>query len=125
MVLIGILLLTGCSLTPVYDNNEYELLARLETSVRLAQEKCSNPNSIRNMLSYMVRDSEVLHTYTFYIPNNTEVYKVATILRDDIREFEKQYNNNEATPTYCKLKTGVFLDKVRDTLSTVARKRRN
>lgn len=126
ILLIGASFVTGCAgLTPIYDNNEYQLLAELETSVRLTQKNCSNANVVTNQLPSMVRDAEVLYTYTFYIPNNTEVYKIAKILRDDIREFETQYKNNQATPTYCKLKTNVFLDKVRDTLSTVARKRRN
>lgn len=126
MKLLGIvliaLLLSSCALTSQYDNNEYELLARLETSVRLVSEHCSTPERVKTYIPDMIQDSELLTTYTFYIPKNTDVYQMSVILRDDIREFEAQYEKDAATTLYCKLKTKTFLTKVRTALDAVASK---
>lgn len=117
--------LTGCSVFPqYYDNNEYELLARLETSVRLIQEDCSARERVMERLPTLVADAELLHTYTFYIPRNTEVFDMVNILRDDVRQFETQYKNGTDNTLYCKLKTKTFLEKVRSALSAVAKKQR-
>lgn len=118
-------MLTACSMVPqYYDNNEYELLARLETTVRLMQDDCSNPTVVNSMLPTLIADAELLHTYTFYIPRNTEVYQMADILRDDVRQFEAQYDSGGRNHLYCKLKTKTFLVKVRRVLEAVAQKNR-
>lgn len=111
-------------LPQAYDNNEYELLARLETTVRLIHDDCDDVEKVTAKLPALIHDAELLHTYTFYIPRNTEVYKMANILRDDVREFEAQYNKSEATPLYCRLKTRAFLIKVRRSLEAVGQKKR-
>ena len=119
------LAITGCSLFPqFYDNNEYELLARLETSVQLIGENCSNNETVREFLPRLVYDAELLHTYTFYIPANTEVYQMAELLKKDVREFETQYKKGEPKSLYCKLKSKTFLIKVRRALEAVAKKKR-
>lgn len=123
-LLVGIIALSGCTLTPTYDNNEYELLARLETSIRLIQEDCGVREKVVQRLPVVVSDAELLHTYTFYIPKNTEVFEIATILRDDIRQFESHYEKGTDSPIYCKLKTKTFLEKVRLSLEAVAKKKR-
>lgn len=107
-----------------YDNNEYQLLARLETSVRLIQENCGVPVKVTKGIPALVMDAELLHTYTFYIPRNTEVHQMAGILRDDVREFETQYEKGEGNALYCKLKTKVFLEKVHEALDAVGGKQR-
>lgn len=120
-----VVFLAGCSVLPqVYDNNEYELLARLETTVRLMQDDCAERDIILGELPRLIHDAELLHTYTFYIPRNTDVYKMVNILRDDVREFEAQYEKNADNPLYCKLKTKAFLTKVRRSLEAVAKKKR-
>lgn len=123
--LVLVLAITGCALPQKYDNNEYELLARLETTVRLMSDDCDDPQLVTNRLPVLINDAELLHTYTFYIPKNTEVFDMATILRDDVREFETQYEKGEAKPLYCKLKTKAFLTKVRRSLEAVAKKQRD
>ncbi len=117
--------ISGCSVMPqYYDNNEYELLARLETSVRLIQEDCAKPEEVVEQLPTLIHDAELLHTYTYYIPKNTEVFDMATILKDDVREFEAQYEKGAGNTLYCKLKTKAFLEKVRLSLDAVAKKQR-
>lgn len=116
--------LTGCAMPQVYDNNEYGLLAGLETSVRLTQEDCGDNEAIANAIPALVREAELLTTYTFYIPKNSDVYEMSKILRDDIREFEAQYEKGDGNPLYCKLKTKQFIIKARDVLETVGKKLR-
>jgi len=116
---------TACSFFPqVYDNNEYQLLAQLETSVQLIGENCPTPDVVRTYLPRLVYDAELLHTYTFYIPRNSEVFQMASILKDDVRQFEKRYKDNTPSTLYCKLKSKTFLAKVRSALSAVAKKKR-
>lgn len=126
IILLFAFLIVGCSslLPQHYDPNEYELLARLETTVRLIQEDCSQPEKVTNKLPVLIADAELLHTYTFYIPRNTEVYKMANILKDDVREFKAQYEKGKGNALYCKLKTKTFLIKVRRALTAVAKKQR-
>lgn len=122
VVAVGIV---GCSMVPqYYDNNEYELLARLETNVRLIQEDCGTPNKVMAKVPSLVEDAELLHTYTFYIPRNTDVHQMSGILRDDVREFETQYEKGEGNALYCKLKTKAFLEKVHQALDAVGKKQR-
>jgi hypothetical protein len=117
---------TGCSMLPQkYDNNEYELLARLETSVVMISEQCDSEQHVNSLMPTLEYDARLLHTYSFYIPRNTEVYGIADILMKDVLEFKNQYERNTATPTYCKLKTKLFLSKVRTALEAVAQKPRS
>lgn len=123
--LVFALALTSCSLLPqVYDNNEYQLLAQLETRIQLVNEQCSDTDTVRSHIPHLVYDAELLHTYTFYIPKDTEVFEMSTILRDDVRQFEERYQNGVPSLAYCKLKTKTFLLKVRTALKAVAKKKR-
>lgn len=115
--------ITGCSL-PLYDNNEYELLSRLETTVTLINENCSDEEVVKSYLPTLEYDSRLLHTYSFYIPQNTNTYEMVDILKGDIVEFMNQYKKGEATPFYCKMKTQLFTNKVRIALDAVGNKLR-
>jgi len=107
-----------------YDNNEYEILARLETSVVLINENCGNNDVVRSYIPELEYNARLLHTYTFYTPRNTEVYGIADILKGDVLEFKAQYEKDAATKTYCTLKSQLFLKKVRTALEAVAQKAR-
>ena len=119
--------LAGCAyLTPPqeYDNNEYELLARIETHVTMIRENCDDPQFVESRLPDLEFDARLLHAYTFHIPRNTEVFQIAEILKDDALQIKAQYDKGKANPTYCKLKTKLFVEKVRRALEAVAKKTR-
>lgn len=117
------LTVASCSMVPqYYDNNEYELLARLETSVELISRSCADEEEVLKFMSTLLYNAELLDTYTFYIPRNTEVYEMAKILNEDVQEFKAQYDQGKATSLYCKLKSKAFLAKVRTALESVAKK---
>lgn len=118
-------LVTGCSAMPqYYDNNEYELLARIETTTRLIQENCGDSTKVMNFVPTLVEDSELLDTYTQFVPRDEEAHKIAHILKGDARELESQYKKGTDNPTYCKLKTEALLVKVRSALTAVAKEKR-
>jgi len=118
--------LVGCSLLPPeYDNNEYELLARLETTVLMINENCEDTAFVVERIPGLEYDARVLHTYTFYIPQNTDVYGIAEILKDDVLQFKAQYDKGEGNKVYCDLKTKLFLQKVRAAMEAVAQKPRS
>ena len=124
-VLIIVAFLVGCTLLPQrYDNNEYELLARLETNVAMINERCDDEAFVESRLSDLEYDARLLHTYTFYTPSNVDVYNIVDILRQDVLEFKHQYEKDEATSTYCNFKTKLFLQKVRSALEAVGQKPR-
>jgi hypothetical protein len=117
--------LAGCSLFPQeYDNNEYELLARLETSVVLINENCDDNSIVSSYIPELEYNARLLHTYAFYTPRNTEVYEIANILKEDVMEFKKQYEIGKASKFYCTAKSNLFLKKVRTALEAVAKKSR-
>lgn len=120
-----VVFLTGCELLPQkYDNNEYELLTRLEATALIMNENCADTDFVASMIPTLEYDARVLHTYAFYTPRNTEVYEVVDILKNDVLEFKQQYEKGAASRTYCTLKTELFLEKVRTTLEVVASKPR-
>ncbi len=119
--------LAGCAyLTPPqeYDNNEYELLARIETHVTMIRMNCDDPQFVESRLPDLEFDARLLHSYTFHIPRNTEVFQMAEILKGDALQLKAQYEKGKATPTYCRLKTKLFVEKVRRALEAVAKKTR-
>ena len=119
------LFIAGCGLLPPkFDNNEYELLSRLEATALIMNENCGNNEFVESMIPTLEYDARVLHTYAFYTPKNTEVYEIADILKNDVTEFKEQYEEDKASRTYCVLKTELFLEKVRTTLEVVAEKPR-
>lgn len=119
------LVLTGCALLPQnYDNNEFGLLARIETNGRLVKESCESPAAVTPRLNAMVEDVELLTTYTFYTPNNSETYQSAILIKDDIYEFRNQYTSGKATPSYCKIKSQVIVIKTQRVLESVGQKPR-
>ena len=119
------LALTGCGLLPAtYDNNEYLLLSRLEANVVMINEVCGNAELVESRIPDLEYDVRTLHSFTFYIPRNTDVYEIVDILKGDVIEFKEQYEKGKGNKTYCTLKTKIFLEKVRSTMEAVAKKDR-
>ena len=117
--------ITACSLLPAkYDNNEYELLARLEAITSMINEECDNIEFVKSHIPMLEVNVRTLHSYTFYIPRNDDVYEIVDILKGDVLEFKSQYENDKGNKTYCTLKTKIFLKKIRDTMEVVAKKQR-
>lgn len=107
-----------------YDNNEYELLARLETSITLINENCNDPEYVKGEIDRLEYDARLLETYTFHIPRNTETFEIAKILREDVAEMKEQYDSGRASVTYCDIKTKLIKEKLDTALDVVAEKPR-
>jgi len=118
LVLLGAIVVTSCSIfPPKYDNNEYQLLVELEVASRRIKENCSDPNTIRQYLESMAHSTEILNTYSFYLPNNTDLFEISKILVHDIQEMKGRYNDGKKpSEIYCKLKAETLTAKVRRAL---------
>jgi len=110
-------------IAPKYDNNEYELLVRLEVDSRLLVADCEDPELVRARLRSMVDTSEMFFTYTFYIPHNDDTYNLAQIVRKNISELDARYKK-ESPPsrTYCGIKARVLIENTQRALEAVGSK---
>jgi hypothetical protein len=114
--------LSACSLIPQqYDNNEYEMLARLEANVAMINEDCST-EYVESRLGVMEYDVRTLHSYTFHIPRNKDVHEIINIIKDDVLEFKTQYDKKQGNKMYCTIKTKILLEKIQDAMKAVAGK---
>jgi hypothetical protein len=116
-----VVILSGCSLLPPnYDNNEYMQFARLETHSRFLREECVDPVLVRNRLDLMLFDAELLNSYSFFLPRNSEIFEISKILATDVREMMDRYDDGEAPSiTYCKIKSKAFTTKARRALESI------
>ena len=124
-ILIVILLVTlsGCAsiLPPDYDNNEYYILARLETHSRFLRDECPYPKQVKQRLYTMLFDAELLNSYAYFLPRNSETYEISKILRDDVAEMQKRYDSEkQPSITYCKMKSKLFTAKARRIMESTA-----
>lgn len=121
--ILALTLLSGCSVLPSrYDNNEYELIARLDTTVSFIQENCDDETYVKEKLDTLHYDARLLETYSFYIPMNTTTFEMAKIFKDDVEEMKAQYDKGAASPQYCNIKTGLMKDKIETALGVVGAK---
>lgn len=117
------LTLGGCSLLPPdYDSGEYMIFSRLETSARFLANECDDTAAVRARLASMHYDAELLQTYTFFLPRNSDTFEISKILSEDVREMDSRYADGEApSVTYCKLKSKQFVTKARRALEAVGK----
>ena len=120
-LLAVVLIVSGCSLLPPnYDNNEYLQFARLETHSRFLREECVYPILVRNRLDQMLWDAELLNSYSFFLPRNSDIFEISKILAEDVREMMARYDDGEAPSiTYCKIKSKAFTTKARRALESI------
>lgn len=123
LILLIAILASGCSLIPPsYDNNEYLQFAKLETHARFLHTECSDPVKVRARLNEMHFEVEVLTSYSFYLPRNSDIFEVTKILTQDVKEMSKRYDDGNAPSSmYCKLKSKTITTKARRALVSVGK----
>lgn len=116
-----ILILASCSvMPPKYDNNEYYTLVKLETHSRYLQNECKNPLIVQGRLTKMLWEAEVLNSYAFFLPRNTEIYEISKILVEDVTEMKQRYNDKPfPSISYCTIKSKTFTAKARRALEAI------
>ncbi len=109
-----LLLVAACSPVRKFDATEFYVLARLQTEVKLLNNRCEErPFGYPENL---VREAKTLYAYSLYI-SEPEVYKV---LHDLSLEFAN--NSHQMTLGYCRIKLE-YLDKSIDaTMKTMAKR---
>lgn len=122
LTVFAVVILAGCStiFPPNYDNNEYYIFARLETHSRFLRNECSDAELVKARLDKMLFDAELLNSYSFFLPRNSEIFEVSKILATDVREMLQRYQGEKPpSVTYCKIKSKAFTTKSRKALETV------
>ena len=68
----------------------------------------------------MAWDAELLTSYSFFLPRNSEIFEISKILADDVREMIDRYDDGEVpSVTYCKIKAKAFTTKARRALVSI------
>lgn len=120
--------LTACDFVPqFYDNNEYLILAEIETSSRLLRNECvDNEADVVGRVDALYEHSELLKTYTFYQPQNEITNEQATIIANNIYELRSKYRQGETPPTekYCQIKAETITIAAQRVLVTIGSKTR-
>ena len=122
IIIVFTALLTSCVVAtpPTFDSNEYWLYAQLETHSRFLQEECVDAEKVKQRLPKMLFIAQQLSAYTFYLPNNHEVYWATKTITEDITQLAQKYQgDNTPTATYCKLKSSIITTNTRDVLRSI------
>jgi len=115
-------LLSGCSwLTPPkYDNNEYLIITELETHSRFLVNECQDTTLASKRIKTMVFRSETLQTYTFFLPNNSELHGSSNLINKQLLEFAARYQaDTPPSSAYCKIKAKTLVSEMHRILTTL------
>ena len=118
--------LAGCDIVPqFYDNNEYMILAKIETSSRLLRDECVDINhDTTPRIEQLYETAELFRTYTFYQPQNKLVAEQGKIIADNIGELRMRERQGEPSASYCQLKAETITVAAQRVLSTIGNKTR-
>lgn len=119
-------LLSACSAFPQkFDNKEYSMLVNFVVSTEQLRKNCQGDGEVvKGLLPGLQRDARVIELYTQHIPRNEEVHNVAKILKGDVDEFVKRYNNKPHSKAYCEVKSDLIVKKAERILEAVSKKPR-
>lgn len=118
--------LSGCALTQVYDNNQFEMLVRFSVATSELKAQCDKESgdSVKAMLPELRRQAHVIRLYTEYTPRDSETLVVAKILENDIKELQAHYDTKPHNKFYCNQKAKLINLKAQRILEAVGKKRR-
>jgi hypothetical protein len=113
-----VLSLTGCTiLPPIYDGNEFKIMAEINTEVKSMKNKCVAPDEVLSSLNTLDRQTLLWTSYTEFLPNHKQLHEISTIINNDITEFKSNYNKPEKpSVTYCELKSDLLVEKMKRAL---------
>lgn len=122
ILIASLALLTSCGwmIPPPFDTNEYGLYAELETHSRFLRTECVDPDKASKRVYEMLFVVEQLSTYTYYLPDNVEMYEATSIIAENIIQLAQKYSGDE-TPSvsYCELKSKIITSDTRDVLESL------
>jgi len=125
LVIATAIAISGCSIFGArFDSNEYASFVHLHTEAAVAIDNCNNPDALRANIDSMVEEITFLYTYTKHLPNNSNTFNIATILRANINELDQAYTDGTKSETYCHFKLKLMTQHLDRALEAVAVKGR-
>lgn len=123
---LSVIVSCGWMTPPPFDTTEYALLVELETHARFLETECANSNYAEMRLNDMLFIAEQLNTYTYYLPDNEELYEATLVVVEDVEQMSEKYTATE-TPSvgYCQMKTKIILANVHTILETLGKLKEN
>jgi hypothetical protein len=121
IVLISTVMM-GCAWfsPPHYDNNQYFIFAEMEANSRYMVNDCDDPMLAKQRIELMVTRSEILQTYSNFLPKNKEVFDTSDIINKQLLEFKARYDKDKPPSiSYCKLKSKALVKELRRILKAM------
>ena len=103
-----------------FKDTEYYILAQIETHSRILSTECKDEYAVRERLKDIHFQLELLSTYSFFLPEETNTYKISQLIVDDVKAMQTRYDTRDTEPSlmYCKVKSKVIMMKTRKVLET-------
>jgi hypothetical protein len=109
LLLIGLLALSGCTLTDSYlmthyDGNEYKKIIDIRMSAHVGAAGCKDPIASADSAKALASQTLELQYFEEHIPHNTNAYNAAVSLNEIAQGLVVRYNNPPVPVVFCKIK---------------------
>jgi len=126
LLLLPLLLLSGCTLLDAYlmthyDPNEYKLITDIRAEAQLAKAQCDDPVLSKVNAVKVANDTQLFVLYSEHVPRNDNVISASRDLHTIAQGLADQYAKfDKVSPGFCKIKfTSVETnaDKMQETIA--------
>jgi hypothetical protein len=126
-IIITSLILISCSKIGSFNDREYDLIINTITISRTSADVCNNSDLIYKKIIELNETTEKLYSYTKYLPNNEDMFAIASILKINTNELINNYKEDPTKPsiTYCTFKFQILEKTAEQAAKISAAKRRN
>ena len=110
LLLIPLLLLSGCTLLDAYlmthyDPNEYKLITDIRAEAQLAKSQCDDPVLSKANAVKVANDTQLFVLYSEHVPRNDDVISASKDLHTIAQGLADQYAKfDKVSPGFCKIK---------------------
>jgi len=128
LLLLPLILLSGCTLLDAYlmthyDPNEYKLITDIRAEAQLFKTQCDDPVASKANAAKVANDTQLFVLYSEHVPRNDliissskDLHTIAQGLADQYAKFDK------VSPGFCKIKF-TSVESNADTMQTIIGKR--
>lgn len=126
LIFLVAFVLSSCTLFPQkFDNHEYSMLVDIAIGAETLKSNCDDEVTSLGIINNLDTKSRKLELYTRHTPKNDEVYNVAKVLREDMKEFKDHRSKKGHSKFYCEIKAGIIHKKTLRILEAAGKKSRN
>jgi len=130
LLLIPLLLLSGCTLLDAYlmthyDPNEYKLITDIRAEAQFAKAQCDDPVASKANAVKVANDTQVFVLYSEHVPRNEQVISASRDLHTIAQGLADQYAKfDKVSPGFCKIKFTSVESNADKMQTTIARRPR-